>query len=125
MTLIFDFSATILFSVLYGFGEWELLRHAKTTGDKVIFGQFSKYHLFMLAIFITVSLPLINLWIVPIMLLIEDISYRFAKGVWVQPGNWVTWKFGGVHLAGIYFPGTYFILIAVSYGLYELIEWIK
>ena len=101
----------ILFSTIYGFAEWELLKNAKTTGDKIIFGHFSKYHFYMLLIFLIMAYP--GLEYLPLMILLEDISYRIAKRQWVQKGDWVAWKFGGLSL-GIYIPTTYILLLVFT-----------
>ena len=100
----------ILFSITYGFAEWELLREAKTTGPKVIFGIFSRYHLYMFILFLVVSFPMLEY--IPMMLLIEDISYRIARKKWVQKDEWLA-RWGMISFV----PLAYVYLIIIQGGL--------
>ena len=106
----------ILFSVAYGFAEWELLREAKTTGPKVILGIFSKYHLYMFIMFLIVSFALGLMQYVPMMLLIEDISYRIARKKWVQKDEWLA-RWGMISFV----PLAYVYLIIIQGGLLWII----
>ncbi len=112
----------VVFSIIYGALEWELLQRAKSTGPKVILGHFSLYHFYMLILFLLVAAPDIHL--IPLMILIEDLSYRLAKGEWVQKGDWLEWKLGGFYLAGMYLPVTYILMAILSImGIYAE-QWI-
>lgn len=107
-----------LFCVFYGYAEWEMISRSRnhSTGKKIILGIFSKYHIFMFFMFLAAA-TLFNFengWrMMPAMVLLEDYSYRWAKGVWIQPGSWVDMKLGGFHFFGAYVPWTY-VLLAVS-----------
>jgi len=122
-----------LFCFGYGYMEYELLRQHGSTGEKWILEHFSTYHAIMAYIFILVSMTSLVLdfrrfyhirwqgWrSLPLMILVEDLSYRLAKGEWVTADDWISWKFGGISFPDFYFPFTYIFLILAALVFYNI-----
>ena len=115
-----------IFCLAFGYLENSWLSIHKTTGDKVILGHFSIYHLIMLIVFITASMfsliaGKLDGWKnVPIMVMVEDIFFWFAKGSWIEEGDWIAWNFGGFFVWDFFVPYIYLTVLLLAVLLYSV-----
>lgn len=110
----------LLFSIFYGFAESSLMLNCNSTGDKIFFGILSMYHMWLMIIFLVMSLMCKGGWkYIPLMLVIEDISFYLYRLDWPESGDWISSIFGGSYLFGIYIPWAYII------GIFTTLIWLE
>lgn len=108
----------IVFAIILGWMEQHLLGMCGMgTGEKIIFGQFSAYHVVLLMLFVAVAWD--NLRFIPLMILVEDWFYHLFSAGSLGPDAWVNWFLGGFYLFGVWVP-TIYILLFIVYIILEL-----
>jgi len=104
------FFKCILFSLFYGVLEAQIYKRG-FTGDKSFFGTFHTYHIILFFLYTVVSYP--ELYNIPLMVLIEDISFYFASPKELKPDSWISKLMGSFKLFGQTIPVVYIFLIVV------------
>ncbi|KAA3612019.1 MAG: hypothetical protein D8M58_19930 [Calditrichaeota bacterium] len=104
-----------IFPVLYGYIEQRLLKgECCTSGKKWIFGHFATYHVVMLSTFVNVIyLAGEEFYHLPLLLLMEDISFYLFRKDWPNKKSWVSWGLGGFKIFSLFIPTTYILLVIV------------
>jgi len=85
-----------------------------------LFSHFGIYHLILLLLFITVSLPKVQF--IPLMLLTEDMFYfLFDADKKLNKDSWVNFHLGGFNLLGQWIPNSYLLAVVIYIFLEILI----
>jgi len=106
----------LILAFWYGFLEAIIYKNGFRSGKKIIFGKFAVYHL---ALLIGALILLGSKWkYLPLMILIEDISFFLYSPKTLNETSWINLWFGGFRILGRWIPFTYIILI----GMYLFLE---
>lgn len=108
----------LLFCFIYGFMEYGLISQVGTTGERVLFNHFSRYHIGMLFLFSLIAYTY-DLRILPSMFLIEDMFYHLAGLMWPVPGSWIDYPLPGFYILWIYIPGGYVFILIINLLIYN------
>ena len=120
-----DFILLMLWSIQYGLLEQWIKRQGFRTRSKKILKYFSIYHLMLLGLFfMTIGIAGFkgNIKYLPLMILVEDISYfSFHPDQTLEEDSWVNFGLGGFRIIGKWIPWTYIILVGLFVLIYKVI----
>ena len=120
-----DFILLMLWSIQYGLLEQWIKRQGFRTRSKKILKYFSIYHLMMFGLFLmTIGIAGFkgNIKCLPLMILVEDISYfTFHPNQILEEDSWVNFGLGGFRIIGKWIPWTYIILVGLFALIYKVI----
>ena len=111
------FYGWVLFAIVYGILEARVYQGGfKTRGEKLL-GFFSTYHSLM---FLTFLIAMRENWFyLPIMFVVEDISYFIAHSEQsLNKDSWVNFGLGGTRLFGQWIPLSYMVGVLLSVVTY-------
>lgn len=113
----------LLFAVTYGIMEARIYTGGfKTRGDRLL-GFFSKYHILMFLIFLIAMRE--NWYLLPIMFVVEDLTYFIAHPrQYLNKNSWVNFGLGGCRIFGQWIPVSYLVglgVFGVTYYINNLI----